>query len=199
MERRPLRAHLFTGTHSCTLTEVAMKGQTSFLTAGRIDRDLVATVALLGGLLGCGSSPDGATNPFSPPVVPPLESVSYALLGSGKVAFERIATGYVAIYVIDATAMSSTHSFDNVVEFGSALSPDGRRLAYTAYTDATTLYDAYVSNIDGTGVQQVTHFPGQEGPPTWTPDGAKIVIVGALRDSVVIRSIRSRLWPMPAI
>ena len=141
-------------------------------------KTLFTLAALLMGLLGCGSSSDGATNPFPLPVVPALESVPYALLGSGKVAFERIGGtgGYGAIYVIDATAMSSAHVFDNTVTWGPALSPDGLRLAYTAYSGGNTLYDIYVANIDATGVQHVTHFPQQETPPTWTPDGAKIVV-----------------------
>jgi hypothetical protein len=148
-------------------------------------RDLIASVALLGVLLGCSSSTEGPTT-SDLPAVPPLESVPFSLLGSGKVAFERIdpTGGYSTIYIIDASAMSSAHAFDNTVTFGPALSPDGRRLAYTTYTDNTTLYDVYVANIDGTGVQHVTRFPQQEGPPTWTPDGAKVVVVaGASRSS----------------
>lgn len=141
---------------------------------------LIPALALLGTLAGCGSSSDGATSPFPAPVVPPLESVPFSFLGSGKVAFERISsvTGYDAIYLIDATAMTSSHSFDNGVNFGATLSPDGRRLAYTAYTDVNTAYDVYVANSDGTGVQQATSFPQQEGPPSWTPDGAKIIVPG---------------------
>ena len=147
----------------------------------------VTSVALLGGLLGCGSSSDGPTTLYSPQAAPPLESVTYALLGSGKVAFERIDPNgrYSSIYVIDATAASSSHAFDNTVTWAPALSPDGLRLAYTVYSDNTTLYDVYVANIDGMGVQQVTRFQQQEGPPTWTPDGAKIVVAAGVGSSLV--------------
>ena len=145
------------------------------------------SVVLLVGLLGCRASSDGATNPFPLPVVPPLESVPYALLGSGKVAFERIggSGGYGAIYVIDATAMSSAHVFDNTVTWGPVLSPNGLRLAYSAWTDGNTLYDVYVANIDGTGVQAATRFPQLEGPPTWSPDGAKIVVAAEAGGSLI--------------
>jgi len=149
---------------------------------------LISALTLLGALLACGSSSDGPTTPDPLPVVPALESVPFGLLGSGKVAFERIgpfSTAYSTIYIIDATAMSSAHSFDNALEFGSALSPDGRRLAYTTYSDNATLYDVYVANIDGTGVQHATHFTGQEGPPTWTPDGAKIVVAASVGSSLI--------------
>jgi len=115
-----------------------------------------------------------------------LESVNFALLGSGKVAFERIGveTGYGAVYVIDATAGTSAHYFDNTVEFGAAISPDGRRIAYTSYDEAT-FYDVFVANINGTSPQHVTRFPLQEGPPSWTTDGAKIVVAGAPAGSQV--------------
>jgi Tol biopolymer transport system component len=143
------------------------------------------SVILFGALLGCGSN-DSAGITDTPPEVPALESVSFALLGSGKIAFERIGGGgtYGATYVVDATAGRSTHVFDNAVAWGPALSPDGRLLAYTSYNTAT-LYDVWVANVDGTGAQHVTNFTGQEGAPTWTTDGARIVVVGADLGSLV--------------
>jgi Tol biopolymer transport system component len=144
---------------------------------------LISVPTLLGALLACGSSSNSPMAPRSP-TVPSLEAVPFGPLGSGKVAFERIASAYSAVYVIDPTAMSSAHTFDNAVALGPALSPDGRRLAYTANTDLTTGYDVYVSNTDGTGALRATHFPQQEGPPTWTPDGTKIVMTGATFSSV---------------
>jgi Tol biopolymer transport system component len=109
---------------------------------------------LLGALIGCGShdSP-GITD--TPPEVPALEPVSFALLGSGKIAFERIGgdVGYQAIYVVDATAGRSTHSFDNTIAWGPALSPDGRLLAYTSYNTATL----YVVVVGGNFTTFVTN------------------------------------------
>jgi dipeptidyl aminopeptidase/acylaminoacyl peptidase len=71
------------------------------------------------------------------------------------------------------------------VAWGPALSPDGLRLAYTAYSGGNTLYDEYVANIDGTGVLHATHFPQQESPPTWTPDGAKIVVAAGVASGFI--------------
>jgi Tol biopolymer transport system component len=139
---------------------------------------LISVLTLLGTLLACGSAADRPLAPLLP-TVPALESVPFGLLGSGKVAFERIgpfANAYSAVYVVDAAAMSSAHIFDHTDTEGPALSPDGRRLAYKAFTALTGGYDVYVSNTDGTAVLHATHSPQQEGPPTWTPDGAKIVM-----------------------
>jgi Tol biopolymer transport system component len=138
--------------------------------------ELIASLALLVVLLGC----DSPTSPNQPAPAPALESVPYSLLGSGTVAFERIGPDgdYSAVYIIDATA-SRSHGFDIQLTFGPALSPDGEQLAYTTYTDDQTFYDVYVARIDGTNAQQVTAFALQEGPPSWTRDGTRIVVVGA--------------------
>jgi Tol biopolymer transport system component len=152
---------------------------------------------LFGALLGCGShdSP-GITN--TPPEVPSLESVSFPLLGSGKIAFERIGGGgsYGAIYVVDATAGRSTHVFDNAAVLGPALSPDGQLLAYT-FSNNTANYDVYVANVDGSGAQHVTNFPQQEGPPTWTTDGARIMFVAGDFTSVIFNVFSQSPVPNP--
>jgi Tol biopolymer transport system component len=142
---------------------------------------LAVSYVLGAGLLGCGSDgPTGAQlNP--PRVVPALESVPFALLGPGKVAFERIGDGgnFGTTYIIDATAGTTSHVLDNLLMFAPNISPDGRRLTFTKFTGDATLYDTYVANVDGAGVQQVTQFPTQEGPPTWSPDGARVVVIGS--------------------
>lgn len=152
---------------------------------------------LFGALLGCGShdSP-GITN--TPPEAPSLEPVSFALLGSGKIAFERIGGGgsYGATYIVDATAGRSTHVFDNAAVLGPALSPDGRLLAYT-FSNSTANYDVYVANVDGTGAQHVTNFPQQEGPPTWTTDGSRIVFVAGDFTSVIFNTFTQSPVPNP--
>jgi Tol biopolymer transport system component len=151
-------------------------------------RAVVTSIVLIGGVLGCGSASEGPTTPEEAArLVPALEAVSFQLVGAGKVAFERIGANGAssAIYVIDGSTASSAHAFDNQVVHGAALSPDGRRFAYTTFTDLTTAYDVYVANVDGTGAQQVTRFAQQEGAPTWTPDGARIVVAAGGVGAVV--------------
>jgi Tol biopolymer transport system component len=141
---------------------------------------LAIGILLLGTTSACGPSPGAPRDADPVSVVPALESVPFELLGSGKIAFQRIGEGgrFSTIYVIDASARTSAHYFDHLVIEGAAISPDGRRLAYAAYAGSTTLYDSYVANIDGTGVVHISTFAAQEGPPTWTPDGTKILILG---------------------
>jgi Tol biopolymer transport system component len=36
-------------------------------------------------------------------------------------------------------------------------------------------YDIFVVNRDGTALRQLTSWPGEDGWPTWSPDGRRIV------------------------
>ncbi len=57
-----------------------------------------------------------------------------------------------------------------------AVSPDGRRIAFTSTRDGN--YDVYVMNIDGSNVQRITHSEEREDYPAWHPDGEHVVFVG---------------------
>ena len=60
-----------------------------------------------------------------------------------------------------------------------AWSPDGRQLAFAADADLPTR-DIYVVNTDyvlneeGIGLRQLTHHPGEDRTPAWSPDGKQI-------------------------
>jgi Tol biopolymer transport system component len=58
-----------------------------------------------------------------------------------------------------------------------AASPDGSRLAYTDRGDNGGR-QIFVANLDGTGIEQVTHDPGAADSPAWSPDGSKIAYIG---------------------
>ena len=59
-----------------------------------------------------------------------------------------------------------------------AWSPDGERLAFMSAEPGARgpnpNYDVFVVNRDGTGVRQLTDWPGEDGWPTWSPDGESI-------------------------
>jgi tol-pal system beta propeller repeat protein TolB len=52
-------------------------------------------------------------------------------------------------------------------------SPDGRRIAFTRYTDDGN-YDVFVMNRDGTGQTRLTSDPAWDGEPSWSPDGSHL-------------------------
>ena len=147
---------------------------------------LVLAFPAFAAAIGC--APDRVTSgePFRFEI-PPLESVPFDLVGNSKVAFERIGPadkGYEATYIIDAAARTSRNILDTGLIFGPSMSPDGRLIAFTRYSNNATLYDVHVAGIDGSNERQVSHFPQQEGPPSWSSDGSKVVIIGAEANTV---------------
>ncbi len=62
-----------------------------------------------------------------------------------------------------------------------AWSPDGERIAFmSTRSNRKQAYDAdeieiYVMDADGTNIQRLTHRPGPDGHPDWSPDGSEIV------------------------
>jgi dipeptidyl aminopeptidase/acylaminoacyl peptidase len=54
----------------------------------------------------------------------------------------------------------------------TAISPDGKTLAFMA---ATPEEDLYVSAADGTGLRQITNDAARDRGATWSPDGSRIL------------------------
>lgn len=64
-----------------------------------------------------------------------------------------------------------------IAERGYAASPDGSRLAYAAPGDSGKS-QIFVANLDGTGIEQVSHDLDAASSPAWSPDGSKIAYAG---------------------
>jgi hypothetical protein len=146
---------------------------------------LGAGSCVLAMLFACGGSSD-SIGPPAEPAVPPLESIDFALLGTGKIAFERFGPAggsYRTFYVVDAGARTSTHILDNPESqrFGPSISPNGRSLAFIRF-NRTSDFDLYVADIAGSDTLQVTHFSGSEGAPSWTADGARVIVAARVAD-----------------
>ena len=60
-------------------------------------------------------------------------------------------------------------------------SPDGKRLAFAAYaSDSQRRADIWVQDLDRDAVSRLTHLPGVNHHPVWTPDGANLVFESVL-------------------
>ncbi len=58
---------------------------------------------------------------------------------------------------------------------GMRWSPDGQKIAFTAWSDVTTgTSDVFVMNADGSGKERLTSDPRWESGVAWSPDGEKI-------------------------
>lgn len=138
----------------------------------------LSPVLLIALLVGCGGADSTSPHGLQTTPLPPLEAVPYDRLGHGTLAFQReaiSAPGYTGVYVVNAESRTSTPTFGGRLITAPAISPDGRLLAYTEYVDTTTAFDVFVSNPDDSGTRHASSFLGQEGPPSWTPDGRQIL------------------------
>lgn len=65
----------------------------------------------------------------------------------------------------------------DVIEAEPVLSPDGKKIAFTAVNADKSAADIYTMKVDGTGRTHVTHSPAQMAAmsPSWSPDGHKLV------------------------
>ena len=74
---------------------------------------------------------------------------------------------------------SSLHVIRNqvYVEYPAG-SPDGTQIAFMSQEPdahgSDPNYDIFVMNADGSGLRQLTDAPGEDGFPSWSPDGAMI-------------------------
>jgi Tol biopolymer transport system component len=122
---------------------------------------------------------DGADGPFS-----------WSPDGS-KICYVSEQVGFIGIYVMDA---DGTHKKlliqirDNE-ETKPVWSSDGRKIAFSAY--AETSYEIQVMNADGTNLTNLTHSPGDDLDPTWSPEGSHIAFVtqDALLDGSLSRAV----------
>jgi Tol biopolymer transport system component len=80
-------------------------------------------------------------------------------------------------YLLDLNTGEPTPLPEGIRGKEYAASPDGSRLAFTAPGDNGE-GQIFVGNLDGTGIEQVTHDPGAADSPAWSPDGSKIAYIG---------------------
>jgi Tol biopolymer transport system component len=95
-------------------------------------------------------------------------------------------------------AMNLTHHEGG--EFRPAFSPDGKKIAFSADWDVAPTGPAaersregeiYVMDADGKNFTRLTHAPGWDGSPKWSPDGRTIYFYGKRDD-------KFRIWAMDA-
>jgi TolB protein len=102
-----------------------------------------------------------------------------------RVVFSSERGGTPSIYAVSADGGTPTR----VTPFGGRLtdpvvSPDGRRVAFVVQHGS---FDVWVSNLDGTGLVEITRGQGDNEDPTWSPDGRYLAFTSTRRG-------RSELW-----
>jgi hypothetical protein len=118
----------------------------------------------------------------APAPLPPLEPIAFERLLPGKLVFQRYfvdGRGRDVEYVIDVDTRRTTPIVRwrlTSADF-PAISPNGSLIAYSAGRRGIYIVDAA-----GGRARQVTAIMGDEGAPSWTPDGRQIVFVSRTFD-----------------
>ena len=115
--------------------------------------------------LGCNSEPTALGGPS-----PIRNSLVYEVIGSPGI-------GLVAPDGSDARIVPIGKDLALAQE--PAVSPDGKRLAFTGIKAVGFQLDLYVMNADGSGRHQLTDDPAQDLGAAWSPDGESIVFNAA--------------------
>ena len=156
-----------------------MKGSHASRTSVCVALSLLATLALAdcGGTSTTASSPPSATPSATPtPLVTALPAPTVA----GTIAFGRMvkaAKGYnseILTVRTDGTGLRQLTD-DPWWEEAPSWSPDGRRIAYSVWTeDDPDTSGVWVMNADGSGKKNLTKGAPHGGRPVWSPDGKQI-------------------------
>ncbi|HEY2934335.1 MAG TPA: hypothetical protein VGK99_21545 [Acidobacteriota bacterium] len=94
-----------------------------------------------------------------------------------RIVFASFVSGLPAIYAHEIASgaravVSASGSFNHMPVF----SPDGSRIAFSSRSDRGDT-DIFVAASDGTGRRNLTHSPGADFSPTWSPTGRQIAFV----------------------
>ena len=101
--------------------------------------------------------------------------------------------GYIQIWAVDAEGKNPVRLTSGVWDQMPDWSPDGKKIVYQAYRKKALNidfdkrnYEVYVMDSDGSNKKQLTHHPGFDGHPSWSPDGQRIAFSSSRERAVEI-------------
>lgn len=121
------------------------------------------------------SGPDNTPSPT--PGSAPSPSPAVAAI-QGRIVFVTERNGFNSIFVMNADG-SGQHSLvphkGNYYDYAPAVSPDGRRLAFSSNREKPGTDNIYLVNMDGTNLIEITATPNaKNASSSWFPDGRRL-------------------------
>ena len=98
----------------------------------------------------------------------------------GKIVFHSNRDSNWDIYTMNSDGSNQTRlTFNEAGDSSPAWSPNGRQIAFNSQRDSggrngEINSEIYVMDADGTKQRRLTHYPGIDGGPDWSPDSTQI-------------------------
>jgi hypothetical protein len=85
------------------------------------------------------------------------------------------------VFYNPASLEGSAQNLSKPLGFASAfepvLSPNGNKVAFSAFVDGEQGNHVYIVNVDGSGLKKVTQDSFTHGHPSWSPDSSQLVVM----------------------
>ncbi|MDW7732927.1 MAG: hypothetical protein SCH66_10930 [Methanolobus sp.] len=117
------------------------------------------------------------------PVFDPSGNKIYYATESKKAYSAR----YISIHVMDASGGNVLKLTETADARDPSVSPDDTRIAYVSRLAGN--YDVWVMDPDGSNNIRITDSPGDEGSPSWSPDGSRLLY--SLDGAILVQEVGS--------
>jgi serine/threonine protein kinase/sugar lactone lactonase YvrE len=138
---------------------------------------------------------EAVTGPSTPVLLSPTPMPTVDVSADGRLAYWTSGTRNELHAVRNDGGDRMRLTDDAFKNRGPRWSPDGTRIAF--YADRTGSYQVWTIQADGSGLEQVSDFAGQNvGAPVWSPDGTRLAAPAYETLEVVIFDMQAPGYPV---